>query len=442
MSGRPALTFDARPAGLFARLAPFRQTLGTTGGLVLATTVNSATGFVFWWIAARTFPPAAVGIAAAAISAMLLLSQLSVLGLGTAMAGVLHREARPWSLAVTALLAATGIGLLVGSVFAIVAPGISEELGEISAAPLALAVFASGVALTAGSAVLDQILVAMLRNVQQLMRNIVFSLSRLVLVVLAAVLLVPASGMAIYGSWLVGTAISILLVALLPANLSQLRGLWPLQWGRLGSMAFGALSHHVLNLSRSASVWLLPIVVTVLLSPEVNAAFYVALLLANFIALVGTSATFTLYVIAARAPEQLAHQMRVTVGISLLAAVVGSAVIALGGRLLLMAFGSSYADVAYPTVVVLALSTIPLVVKDHWIALQRLHGTVARGAAIGVLLLVMELAAGALGAMEGGILGLALARLAVLAIQAVFMAPVVLRAMRVTSPGGPEPAAA
>jgi hypothetical protein len=281
--------------------------------------------------------------------------------------------------------------------------------------------------------VLDQVLVAMLHGVQQLVRNVAFSIGRLVLIVLAAMVLVP-SGMVIYGSWLVGTAISIALVALLPANVAHLRGLGPLPWGNLRTMAFGALSHHVLNLSRSASVWLLPIVVTVLLSTEVNAAFYVALLLANFIALVGTSATFTLYVIGARAPEQLGRQMQFTVGLSLLAAVVGTIVIGVGGRLLLAAFGPAYADVAYPTVVVLALSTIPLVVKDHWIALQRLHGTVGRGALIGVALLILELGAAAFGAAAAGLLGLALARLAVLALQAVMMAPVVVRAMRAPPP--------
>ncbi len=419
----------SRSAGVLLRerIAPFRRTIGTTGGLILAAAINSATGFVFWWIAARQFPEAAVGLAGAAVSAILLLSQISVLGLGTALAGMIHREPRAASLAATATFATGAAGLLLGGIVAGVAPFISDELAPIGASPWAIGLFALGVSLTAVSAVLDQVLVAVLRSSVQLLRNVVFSLVRLFL--LAAAALAFIDGMAIYGAWVLATVVSLMTVAAIPRHARRALNLLPLEWGGLRGLAFGALSHHVLNLSRSSSVWLLPALVTVLLSREANAAFYIALLLANFIAIVGTSATFTLYVVGARNPEQLWRQVRFTVGLSLATATGGTLVLGLLGQPLLSAFGPAYAE-AYPAVVLLAVTTLPLGIKDHWIALQRLRGSVTRAALIGVGLLLVELAAGAAGAIVAGVAGLALARLGVLAIQAAFMVPIVYRAAR------------
>ena len=412
---------------LLARLAPFRRTLGTTAGLVVAIMVTSATGFVFWWMAARMFPAEAVGLAGAAVSAMLLLSQIAVLGLGTQLAGVLHRESRAASLAITALLAAAGAGVVLALGFAAGTPLLSPDLSFLSAGPLQLAVFIAGVSLTTLASVLDQVLVSLFRNAYQLLRNIIFSFSRLAVLALAAALLAP-TGIVIYGAWMVGVLVSLLIVGVLVARGRHGHDLRPLMWGPLRQMARSAFSHHVLDLSRSSSVWLLPLLVTVLLSPELNASFYVALLLANFVAVVGKSATFTLYIVGARAPQEMWRQLRLTFGISLLTAVAGTVMLTLVGVQLLGAFGPGY-DAAYPAVAVLTLSCLPLAVKDHWIAIRRVQGNVASAAVIGVLLLAAELTASGLGAWNGGLLGLAVARLGVLAIQAVFMTPIVYRSL-------------
>lgn len=411
------------------RLAPFRRTIGTTGGLVAASALTSGTGFVFWWIAARQYPQEAVGLAAAAVSAMLLLSQIAVLGLGTTLVGVLPREERPEPLVNTALLAAGMAGALLGLAFGLLGPLLSPELRPIAATPLTLFVFGGGVSVSAVAAVLDQVLIAVSRNFLQLLRNAVFSFGRLAILIAAASLLAP-SGMAIYAAWLAGVLISLAAVAILLRRLPLTRRTRPLMWGRLRELATGALSHHLLTLSRSSSIWLLPLLVTVVLSSEANASFYIALLLANFIALVTASATFTLYVAGARAPELLWRQVRFTLAMTTAAAVGGTAILALAGQPLLTIFGGSYAEAAYPTVALLALGTIPLVVKDHWIAVQRLRGGVVRAAVIGVGALVAELIGAAVGALLAGLEGLAVARLGILLVEATFMAPAVYRAVQ------------
>jgi O-antigen/teichoic acid export membrane protein len=417
------------------RLAPFKRIIGTTGGLMLATVINSGTGFVFWWIAARQFPEAAVGLAGAAVAAMLMLSQASVLGLGTTLAGVLHREPRAAALAVSAFLSAASVGAVLGLGFVVVAPLISSEFSPMSAG-LAMVLFALGVSVTALNTVLDQVLASSFRAMHQVGRTAIFGFGRLGLLMLAAVLLTP-HGMVIYGAWVASAIVSLVVISLLPHHIGRMGEIFPLPWGQLGGMAFGALSHHVLTLSRASSVSILPVLVTGLISGEANASFYVALLLANFIAVVCEASTFTLYVVGARSPLLLWRQIRFTLVLTGSVTVLGTLVLALFGREILGIFGPTYAGSAYPAIVVLAASTIALVIKDHWIAIQRVRGTVGRASAIGVATLALELGAAATGAVLAGVLGLALARLAVLVVEATLMLPVVLRELRPT-PAGPD----
>jgi hypothetical protein len=78
-----------------------------------------------------------------------------------------------------------------------------------------------------------------------------------------------------------------------------------------------------------------------------------------------------------------------------------------------------------------------MAVKDHWIAIQRVRGAVTSAAVIGVGFLVLELVAAGIGAANGGLVGLAAARLAVLVAQAAVLAPIVYRWL---FPGGTGPA--
>ncbi|HEV7200456.1 MAG TPA: hypothetical protein VGO32_06610 [Candidatus Limnocylindria bacterium] len=437
---RPQVASRRMTLSLPAALAPFRWTIGATSGLFAATLLTSATGFVFWWIAAQGYSESAIGLAGAAVSAMLFLSQVAMLGYGTALAGILHREERPASLAVTATLAAGIAGLILGVGFAVLAPLLSSELQPL-AAPLAIVIFALGVCVAALTSVLDQVLVAVNQRLMQLIRNVIFGVGRLpVLLAIAAVVLWP-DGMGIYVAWVVGLMLSLAVIVVLVHNAQLTGDIRPLMWGRLRAMAPDALAHHVVNLSRSGSVWLLPLLVTIVLSSEENAAFYIAFLVSNLILLLGKEATFTLYIVGARAPETLWRQIRFTLGFCALASVLGTIVLSVLGPRVLGVFGSSY-ETAYPVLLILSISALPVLVKDHWIAVHRVRGSVSKAAVVGVITLAMELAGAVVGALWGeqlgfALLGFAIGRLVALLVQAAFMLPMLISVMRPPAGGTP-----
>src|SRR5690242_19080604 len=87
-----------------------RSILVNAGSLVGSTAVTSILGFAYWWLAARFFLAEAVGIASASISAMILLGNASMLGLGTLLIGELpHHRGRELPLINGALLLVGGV---------------------------------------------------------------------------------------------------------------------------------------------------------------------------------------------------------------------------------------------------------------------------------------------------------------------------------------------
>src|SRR5690349_12709444 len=144
-------------AQLYRWLSTNRVTLTNAASVMSSQVLTSAVGFVYWWLAARQYSPAAVGLASAAISAMMLLGTASMLGLGTLLIGELPRQPRhaPPLLA-AALYTAAGTGAVAGLLFAILAPWLSPDLASLGGSVGVLILFALGVSLTAVTLVLDQ----------------------------------------------------------------------------------------------------------------------------------------------------------------------------------------------------------------------------------------------------------------------------------------------
>lgn len=399
----------------------WRRAASITTGLVSTAVVNTAGGFAFWWLAARLYPTSAVGLAAAALSATLLLGQIAELGLGTHFAGELHREPRRRDLLTSGLIACSIAGFVIGLCFIMLGPFLSAELAPLSSTPLAVGAFTLGVSLAAATSVLDQVLSATLHGAARVARNVAFVISRLALLPIGAFMFGSAA-IAVIGSSTAGLAVSLLVFPIfvhrpLPV---QVRGE---AWSKLRSFTSVAMWHHAVNLSRSAGVWIMPLIVTIIVSAEATAPFYVALMLSNATSLIGSAAAFTLYVMGTRTPHLVDEHLRFTFGVATISAAIGSFAIVLFGPLVMAAFGESYASSGDLTLAFLALTALPLVVRDQWLGIQRVTGRVRLAAVAGVATLLLELFASALGALSGGTEGLAALRLVALSVLALIMLP-------------------
>ena len=409
-----------------------RAILVNAGSLIATNGVNAVLGFVFWWVAARQFLPEAVGLASAAISVMMLLGTLSILGLGTLLLGELpHHPGKEASLISAALILVGAVGACSGTLFAIISPFLSANFEALRANIWDIALFATGVSLTAITLVLDQALIGLLRGPLQFWRNMLFAVTKLVALLAVAFWLSHTMGLTIYATWAGGNTCSLVALAafVMLKGKGSGRSYGP-HWALLGKLKVAALQHHLLNLLLQAPPLILPVLVTAMLSARMNAWFYISWTMAAFVFFIPTALGTVLYAVGSAQPHVLAHKARMTVSLGIVVCLGVYAVLLPAAPQILALFGHAYEEQASGSLRILALATFPLIIKNHYITIHRIHGRIAH------LLLpittagLLELALPALGADLDGLSGVSLGVIAALCIESLYMSPTVYRTVR------------
>jgi O-antigen/teichoic acid export membrane protein len=403
-----------------------RDLLSNASSLLATTGITSALGFVYWTLAAREFSQEAVGYGSAAVSAMTLLGTVGMLGLGTLLIGELPRRSGRAGL-VSAALLACGLGsLVIGMVFVGVAPHVNARFGIIVGTPARATLFAAGVMLTGVAMVFDQATIGLMRGGLQLWRNSILAIIKLLLLPATAVILHDKFGVGIILSWVVGTALSLALIAI-RLRFTGTSVVHRPDWGVLRGLGRTAMAHNWLNLAITMPVSLTPVLVTVIVSPSANAAFYVATMIINFLFIVPSHLATVLFAVVAGEPSVVARKLRFALRLSYLVGLPGMACLILGSHLILSIFGKGYAADAAVPMCLLTLSYPSTVPKALYIAVCRAEGKIARAAVVLTACSSLEVIAAAVGGAEGALKGLAVALLAVRLAEAIVTGPPVVR---------------
>ena len=404
--------------------------LVNAGSLIGTTAITSGLGFVYWWIAARHFSPEAIGIASACISTMMLLGSFCVLGLGTLLITELPRQpGREASLISTALLIVGSVGGCVGVAFALVAPYAIASFQPLRASGGNILIFAAGVSLNAITLVLDQALIGLLRGSLQLWRNTLFAVIKLITIFFVGSWLTQNPGIALYAMWAISSGIS-LFVLVIPITLKK-RGMkhYLPRWGLLRKLGAAAIQHHLLNLTLQFPTQVLPLLVTALLSAQMNAWFYVSWMIVSFVFIIPGALTTVLHAMNSAQPSTLTHKARVTIGLAVLTSILTNLVLQFGTKQILGIFGSTYAENAAWCLRILALAAFPLIIKNHYISICRIQDRVG-GAILGILPGgILEVLAAGVGAHIGGLAGLSVGWVAAIGVEALCMCPTVYKAV-------------
>ncbi len=400
-----------------------------TGSLIGTMLVTSGLGFAFWWLAARRFSTQAVGLASAATSAMMLLSTVCMLGLGTLLITELPRNrGQEGSWISFAVILVGGVGLVVGTIFALLAPFVSPDLQPLGANIVHILLFAAGVSLSAVTVILDQAVIGLLRGDLQFWRNTLFTVAKLVILALVSLLLAQHTGMSIYAAWALGNVVSLipLVIFALSKSGGSLKRYVP-QWGILRKFGTAAIQHHILNLIILAPTQALPILVTILLSAQVNAWFYVSSMMANFVFSISTSLTMVLHAENAAQSATLAHKARLTIGLAAITSIVVNALLIVAAAPILGFFGASYATHAALSLRILTFGAFPLIIKNHYISMRRIKDEITNAMVPISIGCVLELGAAGLGAHVAGLTGLSAGWVLAMGVEALLMAPLVLK---------------
>lgn len=336
--------------------------------LILGTGASSILGVAFWALAARSYSAHVVGLNAATISAITLISGVCSLGLSAVLvrylpvAGTATRPLVARSYAITVLLS-----LLTGLVAAYAVGIWSPSLGFLDQGLWPLG-FALAIAATTVFTLQDSALTGLQAARWIPLENGLFALGKLILLVLLAGLL-PFSGPFVAWNAPMAVAIAVITYLIFRRLIPAAPASGSLERRKVLSMALGNYGGNLLGLLGNMY---LPILVANQTSASEAAYFYVPWMISISVELVALNMMTSLTVEAAldmprlRALSRraLAHSLRLVLPAAALTALFAP----LGLRLF---FGPAYADAGTDLLRLLALGAIPN-------AVVALGGSVAR----------------------------------------------------------------
>jgi O-antigen/teichoic acid export membrane protein len=406
-----------------------RRVITIALSLLSTSVVTSGLGFVFWAIAAHMTTTEVVGRAAAVISAMQLIATFCTLGLHTLLIVELPGHAG----AGLRRLIVTSVGIVGCAAFACAAGyaviyDIAARTSEwIYATPIGIALFGVGAAVTTGALVLDAALLGVQRSGQQVSRNLVFSLTKLIALPVAAVA-IGLSPQVVFSVWLLGNLISLLILAMRTETayewlktIPSLRGFYPL-WRT-------AAGHHWINVATQTPRLVLPIMVATQLSHQANAGFYAALLLVSFVWFIPYHLAVGTFALDSEHPEEFGHGLNTALRLSGVVSILAAAGAPIFARPLLAIFGPGYEQARY-CLIVLAICTFASAIKSIYIAVRRAQGALGKAATATALGGALELIAAQVGLKSGGVTGIGIALGTAMVVEAAFYWPHIRKARR------------
>ena len=398
--------------------------------LVAGKVATMGFGFLAWIVAARLYPAADVGLAAGAVSAVTLCAQLSLVGVGSAVITLLPRHATaPGGLLDTSFAYLALTAAAAGIIFVAFAGGVLRELSVVATDPAyALLFVVLAVAGTLG-VLFDQASTARRRGDQVLLRGV---LAGVVTLAAVAAIGLGASGTgsrSIFAAWALGGVTTVVLGLVLVGRAVPGYRFRPRLDRRLAAeLTRVGLPNYLLTLAERAPGFVLPIVVTELLSPADNAAWYVAWMMAWVVFVIPIQVGMTSFAEIAREPEAARRVIRHGVTTSLALGAAGAVVLGIAAVPILGLLGPHYAEAAATPLRVLLLGIVPMTVVQAYFSLGRARHSLREPIVVGTVSSVLSIVVPAAVGPATGLVGMAAAWLAIQAATAL-VAGVRLRAL-------------
>lgn len=359
--------------------------------LVVNTAGTTVIGVAYWAVAAHLYGQQALGRSSALVSALILVSSIATLNLGSTLPRFLPQANRRagrlirYSYAVTSAAA-----LVVGLGFVLIMPLLNAHWQFLrGSADLAVA-FVAACVLWGVFALEDSALTGLRRAAVVPVENMVYGVVKLVLLIAIASLL-PANG--IFLSWVVPLALIVPAVNWLIFG-RYLKPADPIGQGatvRAREVVRYAAVDYVGGLFGQFYNNLLPLLVLSVLGADANGTFYIAWTIASGLALVTTNFATSMLVEGAAAPERLAELTRGVLLRCALITVPAMALLIFAAHPILSVYGAKDADQAAPLLSLLAIGIFPRSLVVVTFSLDRLARRVGRVTLTNLALTVLVL---------------------------------------------------
>jgi O-antigen/teichoic acid export membrane protein len=372
-----------------------------SAALTIGTGTAGALGAVYWWLAARSFSPEAIGSASAFISLMGFIGLLGECGIGTLLMGeiVQQRPEGRHGLISAAMVVALSISLAMGGVALVISRLVlNPSLID------CLVVFI-GCGLMGLSAMVDKAFVGMLQAGLQMLRQFLFSALKLGLIAMAALCMPSDTG--VLFSFVVSAGAALIIVEWFMRRTGQSLIHRP-DFKLLYTLRRKAAHHYMLDMSAQAPLIIMPYLVAVLLSPATNAVFTVTWMVVLLAAIIPGALSAVVFTAVQAAPEQYRDKMSLSLGASLLFSLAFGCFIYLYAAEILTIFNPAYAAIGDSHMAFLGFGVIGHAIKSHVGAAARLNNRMRQASLIFGITSLFELACVTVGCRVDGLEGLSI----------------------------------
>ena len=336
--------------------------------LVINSTIMSGLGFFFWTLATRLFNSYEVGLARTLITSMTLIGSISLFGFDDALIRYLGTS-KVKNLKINSIFSICAlISFIISVVFVIVAIGFIPQISFISKNLLLALSFIASCVVWTQFILSDSLFVALRDTKYVFIKNSFFSFIKLML----PFLLLSLGFLGIFYSWTAAALVSIMILLLiLPKNFNY-KPKVDINLNVLKEMFRFSVSNYIMKVFISAPSLILPLIITRMLSPEKTAYFYIAWMIADFIAVVPNSLALSLFA-EGSSNQSSKVAIKRTLKISYIILMIVIITIFLLGGLVLSLFGQEYFQNSLNLMLILSLAAIPLTLNTTYITVSRLR---------------------------------------------------------------------
>lgn len=401
--------------------------------LILNVVVTSVLGLGFWIAAARMFAPSTVGRDGALVSAMILVSTICAMNLGSGILRFLPISkldpARVVLGAYAATILVSGVG---ATAFVLVAPRLLDGYSFLTRDTTLAVVYVFAVTAWGVFALQDAVLTALRRAPWIPLENAVFGVLKIAAL---PILLAAGSLHAVFIAWVIPVVLLLIPVNYLiffraiPGRPDVSDELSPIErFGRRGLAGFLA-NDYLAAIFIQASTTLLPVLVVAFLGSSQGAFFYMPFTIISAFDLLFISVAASMTVEASMAGDRLSELARETVRRFGGVLVAGVLVMVAGAGLILLPFGSAYVDGGGALLRMLACASVFRAIIGLYSAICRVQGCAGRVLAVQAAVFVLVVGLTVLGRSHG-LEGVGLAWLVSNGLVACAVTPATVRVLR------------
>ncbi|MBP9749830.1 MAG: oligosaccharide flippase family protein [Candidatus Pacebacteria bacterium] len=335
---------------------------------MLGTAVMAGLGFFFWLFATRLFTDEQVGLAATLISAMSMLSALSLVGIDTTTIRFLAKEERKNESITTGLIVVGFAALVLSGLFVVLVGVISPELAFIQHTTLMVWGFMIFSIMTALNIYTDAIFLAYRTTKFTFIIDTTFSILKVAL----PFAFVAWGAYGIFLAAAIAQGVGFVLSVIVLAWRIEYRPTWAIDTNFLIKTWRYSTGNYIADALNFLPTTLLPLIIVHVLGAAQSAYYYVVFMIVSLLYVIPTSTTRALFAEGSFDEAGIPTLIRRALRTTALIQVPAMLVLLVGGSSILSLFGAEYAQAGSGFLSIMTLASIPVAVFALYGSLFRL----------------------------------------------------------------------